>query len=272
MTCPKDCSNHGTCDGKTGVCGCNVGYQGSSCSTCSSGYSASGSSCIKDPGTKPCPNNCSNHGKCDTTTGSCTCDTGYKVDDCKACATGYIASGNQCVKTPATVPVIPSLYYKGLPKGDATTCESPGVGWHPGKAGAGKPPFIVWSSNCALPSVADPNNYQGYSARYKLEVSVAGTYRLRAWIPDEQQSCQAAAQYSPEVHYILQGVGQVNRVQKGNAGKSITLFETTSLTAGTHWLHLFDNSSGGCACNTTMTCGVTTKVLADTVYLEYVGP
>ncbi|MBI5654708.1 hypothetical protein HZC53_03595 [Candidatus Uhrbacteria bacterium] len=37
----------------------------------------------------PCPADCSNHGSCDTSNGTCTCDTGFNTPDCGSCATGY---------------------------------------------------------------------------------------------------------------------------------------------------------------------------------------
>lgn len=34
VACPRDCSNHGSCDNVTGVCDCDEKWVGEDCSTC----------------------------------------------------------------------------------------------------------------------------------------------------------------------------------------------------------------------------------------------
>jgi hypothetical protein len=75
------CSGHGACleSGKSsGLCVCEVGYEGTACDTCSPGYTGY-------PNCVPCPgglaNLCSCHGTCDVLLG-CECDTGYFGDAC----------------------------------------------------------------------------------------------------------------------------------------------------------------------------------------------
>lgn len=45
-----------------------------------------------------CPNNCSNHGDCDTATGVCTCTDNHDGADCSECKTGYTNNGGTCVQ------------------------------------------------------------------------------------------------------------------------------------------------------------------------------
>lgn len=45
-----------------------------------------------------CPNNCSNHGDCDTATGICSCTDNHDGEDCSECKTGYINNSGTCVQ------------------------------------------------------------------------------------------------------------------------------------------------------------------------------
>eukprot|EP00299_Pterocystis_sp_00344_P007694 c2608_g1_i1.p1 GENE.c2608_g1_i1~~c2608_g1_i1.p1 ORF type:complete len:446 (+),score=114.03 c2608_g1_i1:36-1340(+) len=67
-SCPSNCSAHGTCS--RGVCICDVGFGGESCSSVSA--------------ISTCPNNCSGHGLCKQVNGtfSCVCDSCYRGLDC----------------------------------------------------------------------------------------------------------------------------------------------------------------------------------------------
>jgi hypothetical protein len=61
---------YGYCDRRSGVCFCNIGYQGVDCSECTPSYFKVGYLCYPK---KTCPNDCSGSGVCDYWTGTCTC-------------------------------------------------------------------------------------------------------------------------------------------------------------------------------------------------------
>lgn len=127
--CPKDCSGHGKCDPKKGVCLCALGWQGKACDLapcpgtnevheCSghgncnfpqaSSQSWYGGTCVCDDGwygskcTKfppPCIHNCSEHGNCvrsdkknPISPGVCECHPPFQGEDCSfanGCVPGY---------------------------------------------------------------------------------------------------------------------------------------------------------------------------------------
>merc|ERR1711871_134136 len=65
MKCPDKCNGHGACylnEAAQAECACRGGYTGWSCEK------------------KPCPRDCSMHGKC--VEGKCSCDTDYTGNDC----------------------------------------------------------------------------------------------------------------------------------------------------------------------------------------------
>ncbi|KAM9992954.1 hypothetical protein ACTFIY_010392 [Dictyostelium cf. discoideum] len=66
-TCPNDCSTNskGICDLSTGICVCNIGFEGSDCSSVQ---------CFVQ--------NCSGFGMCNTTTGECKCDSSHQGYGC----------------------------------------------------------------------------------------------------------------------------------------------------------------------------------------------
>eukprot|EP00760_Papus_ankaliazontas_P030714 PhM_4_TR4985/c0_g1_i1/m.85373 len=83
VECKKQCSGHGVCkEGVTelGGCVCNAGFKPPACDECIGGYW--GPTCSTD-----CPggaaNPCSKRGKCDLTTGKCTCDEGFGGSACE---------------------------------------------------------------------------------------------------------------------------------------------------------------------------------------------
>ena len=51
-----------------------------------------------EPVVLECPNNCSGHGNCDTTTGICACTDNHDGEDCSGCLTGYSNNSGTCVK------------------------------------------------------------------------------------------------------------------------------------------------------------------------------
>ncbi len=92
-----NCSGNGTCvvEGGTAQCICDVGYSGTDCGNCATGYH-------RDPGSDDCvldeecpepdPDDfCNHHGTCAVVGGIalCDCDVGYAGSQCEYCATGY---------------------------------------------------------------------------------------------------------------------------------------------------------------------------------------
>eukprot|EP00298_Acanthocystis_sp_HF-20_P013188 c20248_g1_i1.p1 GENE.c20248_g1_i1~~c20248_g1_i1.p1 ORF type:complete len:1293 (+),score=607.66 c20248_g1_i1:36-3914(+) len=74
--CPKECSNRGRCD--SGVCVCNVGYEGADCSQ----------ETFPPTGLRSCriDEDCGTHGQCDVGsvgTGVCVCASGYSGRNCE---------------------------------------------------------------------------------------------------------------------------------------------------------------------------------------------
>lgn len=61
---------YGYCDRRSGICFCNMGYQGIDCSECTPNYFKVGSLCYPK---KLCPDDCSGAGRCDYWTGTCHC-------------------------------------------------------------------------------------------------------------------------------------------------------------------------------------------------------
>ncbi|KAN0034533.1 hypothetical protein ACTFIV_001053 [Dictyostelium citrinum] len=67
-SCPNDCSGHGTCDPKTGLCHCDTNWNKTDCSN--------------DMTLIDCPNNCSGNGECNRKTGLCSCTLEWEGLDC----------------------------------------------------------------------------------------------------------------------------------------------------------------------------------------------
>lgn len=95
---------YGYCDRRSGVCFCNIGYQGIDCSECTPSYFKVDYLCYPK---KLCPNDCNGAGVCDYWTGTCHClphrvghDCGTLLcksfnELCEACST------TQCLRCPA---------------------------------------------------------------------------------------------------------------------------------------------------------------------------
>eukprot|EP01113_Clastostelium_recurvatum_P014310 TRINITY_DN1776_c0_g1_i2.p1 TRINITY_DN1776_c0_g1~~TRINITY_DN1776_c0_g1_i2.p1 ORF type:complete len:927 (-),score=209.62 TRINITY_DN1776_c0_g1_i2:41-2821(-) len=112
--CPSDCNGKGTCD--YGTCQCAPGWSGQTCDSYSCTNDCNGfgvcnnGKCTCDSSHKgldcsipTCPNECSGHGKCDTTTYTCTCDTGYTGASCSGggigdCASLSLGGCSQCLR------------------------------------------------------------------------------------------------------------------------------------------------------------------------------
>lgn len=81
-----DCSNHGLCDTDTGMCRCfQSPLQGLYSWDSSDGYGNKGlrGDCGYQVHTPiACPNKCTFHGTCNTTTFTCQCFDGYEGPDC----------------------------------------------------------------------------------------------------------------------------------------------------------------------------------------------
>ncbi len=86
------CSDHGNCDGLTGLCLCMVGYIGTTCESCAPGYVRdTAGNCVMSA-TCVDPGACSHHGQCYEESGSIRCECyqdRYTGDRCAECSTEY---------------------------------------------------------------------------------------------------------------------------------------------------------------------------------------
>mgnify|MGYP001173773151 CR=1 FL=1 len=93
MSCPGNgeavCNGNGQCDLTTGSCICNTGFEGAQCEGLfDNKCSLVDVSCtIKSILAMSCPGNgestCNGNGRCDLTTGSCICNTGFEGPHCE---------------------------------------------------------------------------------------------------------------------------------------------------------------------------------------------
>lgn len=80
--CPDYCNQRGICL-EYGKCQCHNGFSGPSCASadCPTGRAWADVASGTDVAHAPVP--CSNRGTCDSTTGTCTCDTGFTGQACE---------------------------------------------------------------------------------------------------------------------------------------------------------------------------------------------
>ncbi|KAM9972082.1 hypothetical protein ACTFIW_003431 [Dictyostelium discoideum] len=84
FSCPNDCSGHGTCDPKTGLCHCDTNWNKTDCSN--------------DMTLIDCPNNCSGNGECNRKTGLCSCTPEWEGIDCsnRTCPNNCNSNNGEC--------------------------------------------------------------------------------------------------------------------------------------------------------------------------------
>eukprot|EP00759_Apiculatamorpha_spiralis_P013432 PhF_6_TR2010/c0_g1_i1/m.3439 len=128
-TVAKHCSSHASSVTDNGlrsacVCTCLGGYTGSTCSTCDTGYMASGTTCIA------CSlSSCQNHGIPYLSASSvctCLCSTGFTGSFCQTCSTGYIGypSCTACTNTDSCSSRAISVTDDGLRTSCVCTCSA----------------------------------------------------------------------------------------------------------------------------------------------------
>ena len=197
-----------------------------------------------------------------------TCGNGA----CEACE-----DPNNCSADCGLFPqhLTPTTYYQNSLASPTLTCSSTAsTTWHHGTSG-GLPDW-VFASNCGVPPTSSPSSYTGYNARYSFVIKKTGMYKIDAWFPDQTNACNFANdRFSPEIHYILNRYNEANlRVdtdQRNHTGSTMILFGSIHLYAGPHILYLYDDASGGCACNGVGCSTTNVRVFADSVYVEFIS-
>ena len=133
----------------------------------------------------------------------------------------------------------------------------------------------MFASDCGAPPASQPTAYDGYNARWTFAIQKAGWYHIDAWVPDQGNACGfATSKFSAEVHYTLHGPGIAATTaedQQAHIGSAMVLWDAVYLAAGAHTLYLYDDASGGCACNAVNNCSgpVSARVFADGVGVDF---
>jgi len=83
--CHNSCSGRGTCTIHA-KCACNTGFYGPSCSLAACPKGNAWSDIASPNGVAHIPAECSNKGKCETSTGNCVCQLGYEGAACERMA------------------------------------------------------------------------------------------------------------------------------------------------------------------------------------------
>jgi hypothetical protein len=90
----------GYCDRRSGICLCNVGYQGVQCEECTPSHVERGGLCYPK---RHCPNDCSGGGQCNYFTAECECSPHRKGLDCsELVCEGFDALCDQCTAKECT--------------------------------------------------------------------------------------------------------------------------------------------------------------------------
>lgn len=98
FSCDGGCSGHGACQRSSGRCTCFPGFDGATCASrlCPMGAAWVDRAWRTDSGHQPAE--CSAMGRCDRSTGTCTCEAGFEGVACERLACPNSCSGNgRCV-------------------------------------------------------------------------------------------------------------------------------------------------------------------------------
>ncbi|KAG6946893.1 hypothetical protein JG687_00016470 [Phytophthora cactorum] len=98
FSCDGGCSGHGACQRSTGRCTCFPGFGGATCASrlCPTGAAWVDRAWAVDKAHQP--SQCSAMGRCDRSTGACTCESGFEGVACERLSCPNLCSGNgRCI-------------------------------------------------------------------------------------------------------------------------------------------------------------------------------